>query len=99
MSGVIRNAACADARFIGSVNVTTTVGVRFVPAPRGDAVITPGGRTSTIVQVSLPAGVGSTFPARSRARVRNAYTCPSSPTKFADVAAVPMEPGTWVHGP
>src|SRR2546428_2420962 len=56
MSGVIVNACSADARFIGSLNVTTIVGVRFVPAPRGDPMTTTGRVTATIVHVSLPAG-------------------------------------------
>ncbi len=73
MSGVIENACSADARFIGSLNVTVMTGVVFVPAPRGELVMTPGRVTSTIVHVSFPAGAGSTFPARSRASDRNAY--------------------------
>src|SRR5437867_2962203 len=86
MSGVIENACSAVARFIGSLNVTVITGVRFVPAPRGDAVITAGRVRSTIVHVSLPAGAGSTFPARSVPMERNSYVWPSwAPVYVPDV--------------
>src|SRR3972149_1774694 len=79
MSGVIRNAASAAARSIGSENGITMSGVVFWPLPRGAEVTTAGGVVSTRVHVSLPAGPGSTFPARSVARDRNANSCPSAP--------------------
>src|SRR5437773_11604044 len=79
MSGVIVNPASTEAWFIGSLNVMTIVGVRFVPAPRGDVVMIVGRVTSTTVHVSFPTGAGSTFPARSVARDRNAYRWPSAP--------------------
>src|SRR5437879_6755066 len=80
MSGVMLNAASAEARFIGSLNVTVIVGVRFVPAPRGDPMIAAGRVTSTVVHVSFPVGPGSTFPARSRASDRNEDRWPPEPT-------------------
>src|SRR2546426_9804828 len=79
MSGVIVNACSADARFIGSLNVTTIVGVRFVPAPRGDPMTTTGRVTSTIVHVSLPAGGGPTFPAPAPSGGRDAGRGPPPP--------------------
>src|SRR2546422_10469174 len=87
MSGVIVNACSAEARFIGSLNVTTIVGVRLVPAPRGDPTTTTGRVTSTIVHVSLPAGGCSAFPARALESVRNAYPCPSTPPELGAVRA------------
>src|SRR5436309_11316128 len=98
MSGVIENAASAEARSIGSVNETLIVGDRPVPAPRGEPVTTEGRVTSTIVHVSFPTGAISTFPARSVEIVRYAYRWPSAPTYCALVRIVPMDPGTWAQG-
>src|SRR5712691_3440905 len=52
-----------------------------------------------MVQVSLAAGAGSTFPARSTAKDRNAYWCPSAPKKLVDVEVVPTAPGTCAQVP
>src|SRR2546428_10567357 len=73
MSGWIVNAVSAEARFIGSLNVTTIAGVRFVPAPRGDAVITRGRVTSTMVHVSFCGGGGAPLPAPARGTGRDRY--------------------------
>src|SRR2546422_1603091 len=100
MSGVIENAASADARFMGSENVMMMRGVVFVPVPRGADDRTYGRVVSTVVQVSFVAGPLSTLPARSVAIERNANRCPSTPSPNEPVmAAVAIAPGTPVHAP
>src|SRR2546428_8790069 len=64
MSGVMLNAASAEARFIGSLNVTVIVGVRFVPPPRGEPMIAAGRGRSPGVHACFLAGGGSPFSPR-----------------------------------
>src|SRR2546422_376698 len=86
MSGVIVNACWVEARFIGSVNVIEMTGVTFVPAPRGEPVITPGRVTSTIVHVSFPVPAPWTSPAQSVPIERSSYVWPSrAPVYVPDV--------------
>ena len=71
IAGVMEKACSTELRSIGSLNVTTTHGVRFVFAPNGATSVTNGFVTSTTVEVSLAAGGTSVFPARSCASDRN----------------------------
>src|SRR5207237_3321071 len=79
IAGVIEKARATELRSIGSLKVTITQGVRFVFAPRGATSVTNGDRMSTVVDVSLPGGAISMFPARSRAIERKPWVWPSWP--------------------
>src|SRR2546422_8850100 len=67
MSGVMLNAASAEARFIGSLNVTVIVGGRFVPPPRGEPMIAAGGVAAPGAARVVPRGRGPPAPRRARA--------------------------------
>src|SRR2546428_6916479 len=96
-AGEIENACSTEARSIPSVNVIRIHGVVFVSGPTGRTSVTDGGVMSIMVQVSFPAGAGSTLPARSVAIDRNATTpCPPA-VKVPVVAGVPTSP--FVHPP
>src|SRR2546427_391359 len=73
MRGLIENRPSTELRFIGSLNVTTIHGVRFVFPPTGRKSVTNGLVTSMNVDVSAIGGAGSGFPARSVAIERNSY--------------------------
>src|SRR5207245_8273656 len=91
----IENACSTEARSIPSVNVIRIHGVVFVSGPTGRTSVTDGGVMSIMVQVSFPAGAGSTLPARSVAIDRNATTpCPLA-VNVPGVAAVPTS--QFVH--
>src|SRR2546427_3305696 len=94
-AGEIENACSTEARSIPSVNVIRIHGVVLVSAPTGRTSVTDGGVMSIMVQVSLPAGAGSTLPARSVAIDRNATTPCPPPVKVPEVAAVPTS--QFVH--
>src|SRR3972149_646390 len=84
-----------------AVRVTVTL-PRYQPfAPDGPARVWElrGAERSATVQVSFPAGAGSTLPARSVAMERNAYVCPSIPVNVPLVTTVSMSPATGVHAP
>src|SRR2546425_10463551 len=87
-AGEIENACSTEARSIPSVNVIRIHGVVFVSAPTGRTSVTDGGVMSIMVQVSLPAGAGSTLPARALAIERNATAAPPVRVNVADDAGI-----------
>src|SRR2546425_87289 len=83
MSGVIENAASAEARSIGSVYDTmsvvpdtgpqNTLNCRVISYAGRTATAESGGLRSTFVHDWFPEGVGWTFPAQSVLIDRNSY--------------------------